>query len=202
MKVDYSRELLEAIPLPVFLVDEDVRILDFNPAASRLMNQDREVILNRRGGEMMHCLHSRDVEEGCGRGPRCGDCVIRNSVGAALRDGGRVREKAILELRLPEGARRIEMMVTAAPVNIDGRHLVLLILEDISELMDLRRLLPICANCKKIRDDQAYWHSLESYMTQRLHLDLTHGICPSCAEQMLAEVRAVSARTPFDDGSI
>ena len=41
-------------------------------------------------------------------------------------------------------------------------------------------LLPICAHCKKIRDDQGYWTQVESYIGQRAHVSFSHGICPDC----------------------
>jgi hypothetical protein len=84
--------------------------------------------------------------------------------------------------------RSMELLITATPIELDGQRLTLLILEDITELVHLRSLLPICARCKKIRDDQAYWHKLENYMTDHLQVDLTHGICPGCSEELLAEL--------------
>jgi len=194
MTSDRSRTLFDAVPLPIFLVDGDIRILDFNPAAGRLLDQDREVVLKRRGGEVMHCLHSQDVPEGCGRGPYCVDCVLRNGVIRSLQTGEKVREKTVLEQHEGNVTRTVDLMVTTAPVTVEGRQLALLILEDISELVQLRRLLPICSKCKKIRDDQEYWHSLESYMAKNLDLTFTHGICPTCAKEMLAEIAAIRRR--------
>jgi len=124
----------------------------------------------------------------------CVDCVLRNNVTRSLRHGERVREKTVMELRQEQGTLTVELMVTTAPVTVEGRPLALLILEDISELVQLRRLLPICSKCKKIRDDQEYWHSLESYMGKNLDLTFTHGICPTCAKEMLAEIAAMRRR--------
>jgi hypothetical protein len=44
----------------------------------------------------------------------------------------------------------------------------------------LRGLLPICATCKKIRDDQGYWSQVELYISQHSDAEFTHGICPEC----------------------
>ena len=44
----------------------------------------------------------------------------------------------------------------------------------------LRGLLPICAECKKIRDDQGYWKQLEEYMEQHSEVQFTHGMCTEC----------------------
>ena len=189
MNDDYSRALLDAVPLPIFLVDDDVRIFDFNGAAAKLLNQEKGSVLMRRGGEALHCIHVSDAAEGCGRGPQCQDCIVRNSVQAASQGNRIVRRQAQMELREDGRSQQIQLLVTAAPVVFGAQRLVLLILEDISELLSLRRLLPICSHCKRIRDDQEYWHSLETYMTTRLHLDLTHGICPVCAEKVRNEWR-------------
>jgi len=47
----------------------------------------------------------------------------------------------------------------------------------------LRGLLPICAWCKKIRDDKGYWNQLEEYMEQHSEAYFTHGMCAECAEK-------------------
>jgi transcriptional regulator of acetoin/glycerol metabolism len=52
----------------------------------------------------------------------------------------------------------------------------------------LRGLLPICASCKKIRDDRGYWNQLESYLAQHTEVEFTHGICPDCQAQVKAEL--------------
>jgi PAS domain S-box-containing protein len=44
----------------------------------------------------------------------------------------------------------------------------------------LRGLLPICASCKKIRDDQGYWQKVESYLAEHTNAEFTHGLCPDC----------------------
>jgi len=48
----------------------------------------------------------------------------------------------------------------------------------------LRGLLPICSNCKRIRDDQGQWNQLESYIQEHSDADFTHGICPECTRQL------------------
>jgi PAS domain S-box-containing protein len=48
------------------------------------------------------------------------------------------------------------------------------------ELQTLREILPICAYCKSVRDDENYWHSVEHYLTQYTNARVSHGICPDC----------------------
>jgi len=59
--------------------------------------------------------------------------------------------------------------------------------EAIGELKVLSGLLPICAWCKKIRDDRGYWSKIEAYLSARTEAQFTHGICPDCTEKMLSE---------------
>ena len=59
---------------------------------------------------------------------------------------------------------------------------------------ELRGLLPICAWCKRVRDDHDYWHSVEEYITERTDAQFSHGICPDCAREVEPRVTDVPAR--------
>ena len=50
----------------------------------------------------------------------------------------------------------------------------------LSKIKTLKGLIPICAWCKKVRDDQGYWNLLETYIKNHSEADFTHGICPEC----------------------
>jgi hypothetical protein len=83
---------------------------------------------------------------------------------------------------------KTSFLVTSSPFNHQGQRLVLLALEDISELVALRRLLPICAKCKKIRNENDYWQEVESYFKNNLDVDFTHGLCPECFKELYPEL--------------
>lgn len=51
-----------------------------------------------------------------------------------------------------------------------------------------REFLPICASCKKIRDEAGMWNHLESYFSEQFAVRFTHGICPDCTRQLYPEV--------------
>ena len=82
----------------------------------------------------------------------------------------------------------INLLVTTAPIAYRDELLVLLILEDISELLELRSIVPICAYCKKIRDDETFWLSVENYFKTHLSLDFSHGVCPECATRLYQDL--------------
>jgi CheY-like chemotaxis protein len=52
------------------------------------------------------------------------------------------------------------------------------------ELKILRRILPICASCKKIRDDKGYWKQIESYLRHHSDIEFSHSLCPDCAKKL------------------
>jgi CheY-like chemotaxis protein len=56
--------------------------------------------------------------------------------------------------------------------------------EALGQVKQLRGLLPICAWCHKIRDDQNYWQTVESYFSAHSQARFTHGICPECFEKV------------------
>jgi GAF domain-containing protein len=55
--------------------------------------------------------------------------------------------------------------------------------EALENVRTLHELLPICAWCKRIRDDQGYWKQVEAYIHEHTGADFTHGICPDCLAQ-------------------
>ena len=57
------------------------------------------------------------------------------------------------------------------------------------KIEDMSRLIPICASCKKIRDDQGYWQAVESYIQKMTKSDLTHSICPECTKKLYPEIK-------------
>jgi hypothetical protein len=60
--------------------------------------------------------------------------------------------------------------------------------EALSQVKTLSGLLPICASCKKIRDDRGYWQQVETYLKERSNVDFTHGICPECIQRLYPDV--------------
>ena len=68
----------------------------------------------------------------------------------------------------------------------------------VRQLGTLRGLLPICSNCKKIRDDQGYWNGLEAYVEAHSEAEFTHGLCGGCVDDLKAATLATRepAREP------
>jgi hypothetical protein len=55
------------------------------------------------------------------------------------------------------------------------------------EVKKLSGMLPICASCKKIRDDKGYWTQIEAYIREHSDAEFSHGICPECMKKLYPE---------------
>jgi len=140
------RQLLDAMPSYVFLVDRDVSILDYNAAAGAFLGLGRRRILRHRTGEVFHCLHSRDVTAGCGHGPFCQSCPIRGAVSEAFAGKKCVRRQVWMELCSGRTVKKLYVLLTASPFSYQGHDRVVLILEDLAGITALRRLSPPSSN--------------------------------------------------------
>jgi PAS domain S-box-containing protein len=70
----------------------------------------------------------------------------------------------------------------------------------LADVKTLRGLLPICAHCKKIRDDQGYWNRIETFIRARSEAEFTHGICPDCAREFYPDDEEEAAKAADGGG--
>ncbi len=77
---DFLKNIFNAFPAPLFVVDSDVRIAYYNVAASDMMDASGSDVIMKRSGDIMGCVNSKLSPDGCGRSEACKDCVLRNSV--------------------------------------------------------------------------------------------------------------------------
>ena len=179
----FYRTILDAIPIPVFVVDDDVQKRDLNAAAASLIGLDKKASYRRRGGQVLHCLHASDVTEECGRGPACRECAIRNLVKQCLT--GRIITRKRVNLQVTRDSAHIDLQVlmTVSPLPDDGERLALLMMEDITEINALKSLIPMCMKCKKVRDDQECWKDMDAYFQEHAGIDFSHSLCPICKKE-------------------
>jgi len=57
----------------------------------------------------------------------------------------------------------------------------------LSEVKELQSLLPICASCKKVREDDGYWLQIEGYISKHTKTEFSHSICPDCKEELYGD---------------
>ncbi|NTW06973.1 MAG: PAS domain S-box protein, partial [Syntrophaceae bacterium] len=73
-------------------------------------------------------------------------------------------------------------------VEEEREKLILDLQKTISQVKTLNGLLPICASCKKIRDDEGYWNQIEEYLRDHSEVEFSHSLCPECAEKLYPEI--------------
>lgn len=81
-----------------------------------------------------------------------------------------------------------EQNKTIQKAHIEKDNLIVELKEALSKVKTLSGLLPICASCKKIRDDRGYWNQIESYICDHSEAEFSHSICPECARKLYPEL--------------
>ena len=87
----------------------------------------------------------------------------------------------VVTLVLPLALARFQELQELRRVNDELAHAL-------EEVKTLSGLLPICANCKRIRDDEGYWHHVEHYIQSHSQARFSHGICPSCMQLLYGDL--------------
>ena len=82
-------------------------------------------------------------------------------------------DETVLHARINAGERILNLEQTLASKIVELETAL-------TQVKQLKELLPICMFCKKIRDDNDYWHQIEAYLHQHTGTDFSHGICPDC----------------------
>ncbi|MCI0623597.1 MAG: response regulator [Acidobacteria bacterium] len=77
----------------------------------------------------------------------------------------------------------IEMALYKHQMELERKKLIGELQEALARVKLLSGLLPICASCKNIRDEQGYWHRVEAYIRDHSEADFSHGFCPQCARK-------------------
>ncbi len=92
-----------------------------------------------------------------------------------------------LRARIEVGRRLVELQDEL----LESRALLTNKVEELSlaleDIKTLRGIVPICSNCKKIRNDEGYWQQVEVYVHNHTEAEFTHGICPDCAKELYPE---------------
>lgn len=88
-------------------------------------------------------------------------------------------------VREEEGAEFIEAYALLQMMDWSRDKLILELQKALNEVQRLSGLLPICAWCKKIRDEKGTWRKLETYITEHSSADFSHGMCPECYEKAM-----------------
>ena len=183
----YLRAILEAFPIPVLIVDEGLTIHDANQASKKLLGDDISAKLMKLCGDTLGCIHAISTSGGCGTTDHCAECVLRQTSTSAAKGESSFRRLSKMKIQSDGQVQEISLLVSGAPLKHAGRSYVILTLEDITELTELRRIIPICSFCRKVRDDDDYWLQVEHYFAKYSTIRFSHGVCPDCNKKHYSE---------------
>lgn len=188
------RALLESAPDAMVIVDQTGRIVLVNAQTEQIFGYSREQLL----GNSLEMLLPEDTRE------RHTDLRTRYTIspqlrpmGAGLALRGRRNDGTVFPVEVSLAPMRNEdgilisstiRDITERKQNEDERERLIIDLQSaISQVKVLSGLLPMCAACKKIRDEQNNWIPVESYVRDRSDANFSHGICPDCARKLYPE---------------
>ena len=193
---EFYQAVLNAMPMPVFILDDELRVRHLNRSAQQFFELGQDPSLNGVAGELLQCLYANG---GCGHAGQCENCVVRQAAQSRGNNENVIRRRLKFSTKRAGRIRELEMLLTATATTYDGSAFTLMVLEDITELTMLKTLLPICMHCKKIRDDRQYWQHVESYFHRYIGVDFSHGICPECVEKVYrVELSQIENMRPND----
>ncbi|MCD6117842.1 response regulator [bacterium] len=85
-------------------------------------------------------------------------------------------------------ARSIWYAIERKSLELEKEKLINELEEALSKVKTLSGLIPICANCKKVRDDEGYWNQVEVYIQNHSEAEFTHSYCPDCLKKLYPEL--------------
>jgi hypothetical protein len=191
---DYLRSVLNNIPTPVFVVDKNAMILDGNTAAAQMSGDPESLNQKRLCGHILHCFNAFQAPEGCGTSNFCPECIIRKAIDNAVLGVPTIRGYAQMKLQLSEIITDACFLVSAVAFEAQNKQLIMVTLEDITELMELQSIIPMCSHCRKIRDDENFWHNVEDYLQKHSSMRFSHGLCPECLVKLYPEYSKIAPK--------
>lgn len=189
------RSLVQSASDAIVSINQEGIITSWNPAAARIFEYPEQDMLGREVLSLMPEDAQEAHRKGIARYLSTGVSTILGQVvevAAVRRNGGRIpMELSIAPRHTHEGIFFTAIMrdITERKESEAGRErLIRELQEALARIKTLRGLLPICASCKKIRDDSGYWNQIEAYVREHSEATFTHGICPECIRKLYPEL--------------
>ena len=119
-----------------------------------------------------------------------GEERLQHALGSLLREAAASAELAASDARRDDRLASIVVWSLLASGLLVAAWISGTVVHLVSEMRTLSGLLPICAECKKIRDDGGYWNQLEAYVEAHSHAAFTHGLCGECQTSIFEQIAA------------
>jgi len=189
---DFLQLLVNTLPDMIFIKDVDLRVTMVNDTYCDMVGGRREWLIGKRA----HEIHSDEVANTCQQSDeellRSGESV-RGEEWLTGPDGRRILLDTI---KVPyrgadgdiAGIMAISRDITERKAAEEEREaLIGDLTKALSEIKHLTGLIPMCASCKRIRNDDGFWDQVETYIQRKTRAVFTHGICPACMDQYYGE---------------
>jgi PAS domain S-box-containing protein len=200
---DQARALFESAPDGLLLVGPAGEILQVNDQTDRLFGYAREELLGQPVEillpEQTRARHAR-LRLDYARAPQRRPMGNRLDLRARRKDGTEFPVDISLSPIATDAGACVVCVVRditeRRQAELGREQLIAELRRALAEVKELSGLLPICAACKKVRDDKGYWNELEVYLTHHSKAQFSHGLCPECAKPYFAELDRLLPRSP------
>ncbi len=192
------RTILDSIEDGYYEVDLAGNFTYVNDAVCRSHGYSREELMKKNNRDYMDPEIAARIYKIFNEVYKTGNPVKITDYAIRPKDGSKqYRESSVSLIRdakgRPIGFRGITRDVTARILAEKERdRLIADLKEALANIKTLKGLLPICAHCKKIRDDKGYWNQIEKYVRDHTDVAFSHGICPECAKTHYPEYNLYS----------
>lgn len=208
---DLLKKVLAILPVGVWILDKTGRIVEGNLAAHRIWGGARYVGLKGMGEYRGWWLKTREPIAAdawpATRAITHGETATGDLIEIETFDGHRkIIRNAAMPLRDADGAIEGAVVVNEDITALKTTESALREIQDVlservdelegllSEVQALQGILPICAYCKNIRNDENYWQRIEEYISEHSDTLFTHSICPKCVERLLHDMGSEGPR--------
>jgi PAS domain S-box-containing protein len=188
------RSILDNIEEGYFEVDLAGNFTFFNDSLCRELGYSQEEMMGMNNRQYMDKENVKEVYQAFNRVYTTGESYKAYDWGIIRKDGPkRIHESSISLMRDAQGERigfrGVTRDVTEKKRAEEEREkLVRDLQKALSEVKTLKGIFPICASCKKIRDDKGYWNQVEVYIRDRSEAEFSHGICPDCMKKLYGDI--------------
>jgi PAS domain S-box-containing protein len=186
------RRLFETAQDGILILDADSgEIFDVNPFLIEMLGYSHEAFLGKRLWEIGAF---RDVEasKAAFLELQSKGYIRYEDLPLETRDRGRIDVEFVSNVYLVNHKKVIQCNIRDITqrkrIEEERRRLIYDIQDALTKIKRLRGLLPICASCKKIRDDKGYWNQLETYIQEHSEAEFSHGFCPECMKKLYGVV--------------
>lgn len=188
------RDITSHLAEGLYVMDRQGTITFMNPEAERLLGWTMDE-LNKKGAHNLVHSHRAD-----GTALPLEECEIHNVITTGVtfmstdevfvRKDGTIFPISVVSSPILENgtvtasATSFRDITERKELEQEREQLIIDHMDALSKIKTLSGMLPICASCKRIRDDKGYWNQIESYVEQHSEAEFSHGICPECAQKI------------------